>query len=352
MWLCILVLLALTVILILVFRTFRKPKMERNKEPLPAAYSGFQPIDEQYQSALFNVSLLCRSTVSLAASPNPIRVFPSIEGRLIVACNTDRKEQSSGNYSYFKLNREGTVIDSLRLADDGYWAEFIDGFIIFTREQDAYYNTWPADGDTGRHTMLQLNADLSWNGEQISKVIGEARAHSPYSFFKSYVTNGTHIRQFFFLSGKSWKVLWQQTPGYTTISDGESAGRYRRDVFGSGGQDAYLPSTVALLYFYPQEKMSYAHVIGGGQGGFRKYDWRGTGFFSTSISGDTMEFCVPKLVVEKERFDNFRTRLYLVKEPGSAVQLFSPNFYIAPGGFALYASDAHVLYLITKHQGI
>jgi len=350
MFLYIICVLALVVILIWVFKPLRKLLIERNKEPLPAKYSGFQPIDEHYRSALFSVNLLCSSTVSQAAAPNPIRVFPSINGQLIVSCYTGRQEQSGEDFNYFKLDLKGKVIDSLQLPTDHYWPEFIDGFIVFTDEKNTFYNTWPADGDTTRHQMIGLNTDLSWNQERIRRTIEEARSNSPYYFFKSYSDNGTFIRQFFFLSGKNWQMLCQKITGYTSIDDAESAGRYRKNVFSTGEEDPYLPSGVDLLYFYPQEKMDYAHVIGGGQGGFSKYDWRGTGFFSTIISGRKMDFCVPKLVVEKEKFDNFQTRLYIVDKPESAVRQFKPAFYIDPGGFALYSPNAKVLYLIRTIQ--
>ena len=348
MLLYILPLLALAIVLLWIFKPFKKWMVERNKEPLPAQYASFLQVDTNYTSNEFKVQLLCKTAVSLSSWPNPIRAFLSVNDQLIVSCVTEQEAQRNTDYQYFKLNSKGEVIGSLQVPSDGYRGEFISEYMVFTEGGKPFYTTWPLNGDRTEHQISNLNADLSWSDERIQKTIDLAKTNSRYYFFKSHSEEGKFFRQFFFVDpSNNWQMLLQKMPGYVSIRDEESARRYRNDVFQTGEDESYLPENVNLLFFYPQEKMTYAHVIGGGAPGFHKYDWRGNVFFSTDIAGKTFEFSVPKLVIEKEKFDHFKTRLYRVDEPGSAVKLFSPSFYTSTN-FALYAADGRTLYLIRK----
>lgn len=337
-------------ILIIVFKPFKEFFIEKNKKALPQGYAAIQPIDEHYVSPYFKVSLLYTVQVSGAASPNPIRIFPSVNHQLIVYCDAQKNEDTKADYQYYKFDTKGMLTDSLYIRYDGYWAEFIDDFIMYTSEKGEYYNTWPLNGNMAKQPIPVVNADFHFADKEIDELISASVKDSRYYFYKFYVKDGTYIRKFFWYKDKKWTVLYQKVNTYDDIPDGLSAGRYRKIVFSSGERDSYLPDNVEMRYYYPEEKMKYAHVIGGGQGGFEVYNWRGKGFFRTHISGKAFDFRVDNLAIEKERFDNYKLRLYTVPERKSSASNFRPAFYHSPFGYSFYSPVAKKIYLITQKQ--
>ncbi|WP_293309090.1 hypothetical protein [Pedobacter sp. UBA5917] len=340
--------LIVVVILIIIFKPFKEFFIERNREPLPKEYTGIQPLDEHYNSPDFKVSLLYTVQVSSAASPNPIRIFPSVNNQLIVYCDAQKDEDTKADYQYYKFNNKGVITDSLYIKYDGYWAEFIDDFIMYTHEKGEYYTTWPLNGDTTKKVIPVVNADFHLSEKEMDGLISTSISGSKYYFYKFYVEEGTYIRKFFWYKDQKWTVLYQKVSAYDDIPDELSAGRYRKTVFSSGESDPYLPDNVEMRYFYPEEKMDYAHIIGGGQGGFKVYNWRGKGFFRTHIGGKELDFRVDNLATEKERFDNYKLRLYAVRERNSSAENFRPAFYHSVYGYSFYSPVGDKIYLITK----
>lgn len=340
--------LVVLVVLIIVFKPFKELFIERNKEPLPKEYTAIQPIDEHYVSPDFKVSLFCTVQVSRAASPNPIRIFPSVNNQLIVYCDAQKNEDTKADYQYYKLDEKGIITDSLYIKYDGYWAEFIDDFIMYTGDKGEYYTTWPLNGDTVKHVIPVINADFLLSENEINKFISASVRDSKYYFYKFYIEKETYIRKFFCYTNQKWTVLFQKMHAYENIPDEISANRYRNTVFRTGESGAYLPDDVKMRYYYPEEKMNYYHVIGGGQGGFKVYNWRGKGFFRTRISGKDLDFRVDKLAIEKEQFDNYQLRFYTVGERNSSADNFKPAFYHSPYGYSFYSPKADKMYLITK----
>ena len=342
-WICIVLIIAVG---IYVFFPTEKLILDRNNEALADNFSAFQEINEQYKSDIFEVRLVAQVAVSSAASPNPIRIFSSVNDQLILDCDANVDEDTKFDTRYYKIDKMGTVTDSLYVAYQGYSEQFIEGFMVCTSDKDAYYNTWPLNGDTTRHQVVELNADLSWEDERLDAKVKAVKASAKYYFFSSASKESVWYRQVYFYADQKWYLLWQKTPNYTEVPDEDSGRRYRNVVFRSGEVSFEIPKNVKLLHFHPQEKIKYYHVIGGGAGGFSVYNWRGQGFFETSIASRIFEFMVPKLVVEKEKYNGFKPSLYTVSEPGSSTKLYHPAFYHSQNGFSFYAPEAKVLFLI------
>lgn len=336
----------LNAVLIYVFFPAEKLVVERNKEPLAAIYSNFQEINADYKSDVFEVSLVARVVVSSAASPNPIRIFSSVNDQLILDCDANVNEETKFDTRYYKIDKTGTVTDSIYVAYHGYSEQFIDDFMVYTSEKDAYYTTWPLNGDTTRRQLAELNADLSWQDEKLEAKVKKIKATAKYYFISAVLNENIWYRQVYFYTDQKWYLLWQKMKGYTDVPDEDSGRRYRNVVFRTGELSFEIPKNVKLLHFHPQEKIKYYHVIGGGAGGFSVYNWRGLGFFETSIAGRNFEFMVPKLVVEKEKHNEFKPSLYTVTEPGSSTELYNPAFYHSPNGFSFYAPAGKELFLI------
>lgn len=343
--------LAFAIILVLAvaaYYLFKQEKLivERNKEPLNTAYNQYQQVNESYHSNDFLVEKLCRVTVSGAASPNPIRIFLSVKDQLIIDADARVDDDTKADTRYYKIDKNGSVIDSLYDAYQGYWGQFIDDFMVFTSEKDDYYTTWPVNGDTTKHVIQDVNKSLTWDNDQIEDKIKDVKQNGQYYFFSAFVRDSKYYRKLYFYTEKKWQVLWQKMDEYTNVPDSESASRYRKDAFRTGEGDFELAKNVSLVYFYPEDKIKYYHIIGGGSGGFSEYNWRGKAFFKTTIAGKNFEFMQPNIVLEKEKHDGFKTRLYIVDEPGDAVKIFRAAFYFSPNGFAFYAPNPKELLLI------
>ena len=342
-WICIVLIIAVG---IYVFFPTEKLILDRNNEALADNFSAFQEINEQYKSDIFKVSLVGRVVVSSASSPNPIRIFSSVNDQLILDCDAKIDENTKFDTRYYKIDKAGSVTDSLYVAYQGYSEQFIDSFMVYTSEKDAYYNTWPLNGDTTRHQVVELNADLSWEDERLKAKIKSVKAKAKYYFLSTAIKENVWYLQVYFYTDQKWYLLWQKMPGYTEVLDEDNASRYRNVVFRSGEVSFEIPEDVKLLHFHQQEKIKYYHVVGGGHGGFSVYNWRGLGFFETGIAGRVFEFMVPKLVVEKEKHNGYKPSLYIVSEPGSSTKLYNPAFYHSPNGFSFYAPEAKKLFLI------
>ncbi|MDQ1141740.1 hypothetical protein [Pedobacter agri] len=331
---------------IYIFFPTEKLVLERNNEPVDSRYSAFQVIDEHYNSVIFEVKRVARVVVSSAASPNPIRIFPSVNHQLILDCDAKVDEDTKHDIRYYKIDQRGTVIDSIYVAYNGHWGQFINDFMVYTGDKNSYYNTWPLNGDTTGHKVVELNADLSWDADRVEAKIKVIKSAAKYYFFNSLSNENVWYRQCYFYADKKWQLLWQKMPGYTQIPDEESASRYRKDVFRSGEVSFEIPKDVKLLHFHPEEKMKYSHIIGGGDGGFSVYNWRGKGFFETTVADKNFQFMVTKLIVEKEKHNGYRPSLFTVEEAGAATNLYKPAFYHSSNGFSFYSPNAKELFLI------
>lgn len=153
--------------------------IERNEEPLASVYTGFQELNENYQSADFEVKLICEAS----GYPSPIHVFPSINNQYIIEADAENDDNTKGDYNFYKINSEGKLTDTLFVPYKGYWAEFIADFMVFTSYDEAYYTTWPLNGDTTKQDFKVLNADLSWIDTKVKQQIEDAKANAKYWFF-------------------------------------------------------------------------------------------------------------------------------------------------------------------------
>ncbi|RZK52156.1 MAG: hypothetical protein EOO87_15895 [Pedobacter sp.] len=318
--------------------------MERNEEPLASAYANFQELNENYSSTDFEVKLICEAE----GYPHPIRVFPSINKQWIIEADAEKNDETQGDYIFYKLNEAGDITDTLYLAYRGYWAELIDNFMVFTNYDEAYYTTWPLDGDTTKRDFKVLNADLKWSAIKVKQHIESAKANSKYWFYKDGSDNGNHYRKFHFYQNKQWQILWQQVEGSQTVGDEESAGRYSVEVIRTGETEPYLADNITYLHHHRLEKLSYSHNIGGGSPGFDVTNWRGKAFFKTKVNNRAFYFFEANVAVENEQFDGSKNRFYIISEPNGSANIFTPLFYNVPNSYTFYTSDRNKLYLIRE----
>lgn len=322
--------------------------IERNEEPLASKYVNFQEINEQYDSDIFEVRLFCQAEVIRSAAPNPIRIFSSVNNQLIVSCDAEKNDETLGDMLYFKLGNDGTIIDTLYIKENEYWPFFIDDFIFFSNDDEAYYTTWPKDGDTTKHAIKNLNKDLQWSNEQVIEKIERMKKDSKYWFLNNVYGEPYRLQQFYFYHDDQWQVIWQVAPENNFLSSEEEPYKYTNYVFRSGEEDPYLSNNITFLHFHPEEKIIYGHAIGGGNPGYNVTNWRGKAFFKATIADQDFEFFAPNIAVEKEKFDNFKNRFYTANDPGYSALIFTPSFYISPNGFAFYSADSRQIYLIKK----
>lgn len=318
--------------------------IESNEEPLATAYNNFQELNEDYHSADFEVKLICEAQ----GYPHPIRVFSSIDDKYIIEAEADKDDKTNGDYNFYRINGKGTLTDPLFLPNKGYWTELVDDFMVFTNYDEAYYNTWPLNGDTTKRHFKILNADLKLDNNKVKQLVEDAKGNAKYWFFKAESGNGNNYLKFHYFQNKQWQMIWQKVDDYQTVPDNESAGRYSNEVIRTGETDPYLAKNITYLHHHPLEKIRYNHNIGGGSPGFDVANWRGKAFFKTKINGKDFQFFEPNIAVENEQFDGNRNRFYTISEPNGSAQIFTPVFYNTLNGFAFYTSNRNKLYLVRE----
>lgn len=344
LWISVLVII---VVIITIISKNKKAADEINNIPLQEKYAGYQEINNQYQSDIFQVKLLCESYLRTPSTIYPIAIFPSLNNHLIVECDVATDEVSRFNTDYYKIDEYGEVQDIFKYKFDQYWPNFINEFIVFTNSKGGYYTTWPLDGDVTKHKMTELNSDFSWTDSTVDKEIVKIKDESSYYFIE--YDNVTKYTQHFFYQDNKWQILWQKTLGYKQYTDDEKVYRYRHDLFQTGHPNSYFSENIKFLHFYPEEKMKYFHAAGSlNGGGHAKYNWRGKGFFQTKIGYDKFYFLIPKLVVERERHDGWKNRFYTVEKKKSAVTILQNSFFSNNKNFAFYSDTAKKLYIIRK----
>ncbi|WP_437920043.1 hypothetical protein [Sphingobacterium sp. LRF_L2] len=330
---------------------FREDKgiYENDNTAIPQQYQRYQSITAAYASETFKVDEVCRAKVNSSASSNPIRAYQSVQDQIIIDCNSEIDEDSKSDATYFKINKLGIITDSLHVKYGGYWTVLIDDFMLHTQEKLAYFTTWPMNGNTEHQPFIAYNTDFQMPEKELQIELARIKEESLYYFVRSYVGDHLYTVATYYYDAKGWQILWQKVARYQSESDSESASRYQQEIYRSGEPEPYMDAKVHIEYFHPQDRLKYFHVIGGGTPGFSKVDWRGIGFFRTEIDGEPFLFSISDLVIEKESHDRFRTRLYQVDEPKAAVKHINTNFYHSPFGFALYAPNAKILYVIKKN---
>lgn len=338
------------VVLIIYLLFFKEDKgiYAENDAPIPSIYHSYQNVTKAYKSDTFEVEEVFNAKVNSSASPNPIRAYQSVQDNIIIACDARKDEDTKGDAVYFKINKKGIISDSLYVKDTGYWTVLIADFMVHTDEKDAYFTTWPIDGDTTRQLFVEHNNDLQMPEEELRGQLHKIKHKSLYYFVRTYVKGEHYFTATYFYADGRWQVLWQETANYQSIMDSEDPTRYQQEIYRSGEPDVSLDTAVTLKHFHRQDSIKYYHIIGGGASGTVKNEWRGMGFFDTQIGASTFNFSISDLVIERERYDGYKTRLYQVDEPKAAVKHVHTNFYHSPFGFALYAPRAKVLFIIRK----
>ena len=338
-----------TIVLALVFyKAGINEKANLNESPLPEKYSGFQEIDENYKSEDFEVKLLCESFLKTPSSTNPIRIFPSLNGNLIVECDVAKDENSREDTDFYKIDKDGNVIDVFHFKYERHYPHFINEFIVFTDEKSAFFSTWPSDGNKAKTEIEVLNNDLNWDKNIVISKIEDIKKNSKYYFVE--FDNSKNISQYTYYKDNKWQLLLQKMPGYSQYSDEEKVYRYRKDIFQTGEPGYHLEGRTKFLYFYPEEKMKYFHYPGGGNASSKAENWRGKAFFKTLIGEKQFHFFVPKLVMEEEEHNNYKKNFYKLTKENYSVDNFKSAFYISEAGFAFYTDQAKKLYLITQKK--
>lgn len=341
---------SIIVLLVIYILFFKEDKgiYAENDAPIPTRFQTYQNVTAAYQSDNFEVEEIFTAQINSSASPNPIRAYQSVGENIIIDCDARKDDDTKGDAVYIKINKKGLITDSLYIKYTGYWSVLIDGFMVHTDEKDAYFTTWPMDGDTTRHAFVGHNLDLQMSPKALDSQLHKIKQESIYYFIRSYVHDKRYFTATYYYIADKWQVIWQEISGYQSIRDSEDPTRYQNEIYRSGAAGVYLDTAVTLKHFHPKDSIKYFHIIGGGSPATPENNWRGIGFFEIKIDHDIFPFSISDLIIEKESYDGFKTRLYQVHEPKDGVKHVHTNFYQSPYGYVLYAPRAKVLYIIRK----
>jgi len=323
---------------------------------LPSQFNQYSVLNTNLKSDNFEVILL--SKVMDYGAPNPIRLFHSVNNRVILEESRSDNDNQQGYY-YFKLDENANAIDSIyvRLAG-GERTYFINEYVIRVRsEGDSDYTTWPLNGNKTPKKMSVLNEDLSWTDEKIVQKEKELVRKSDYYFYDvSYKTNTEDqpwsLQKLFYCLGGKWQILYRPFPKTIRIDERLGYSRYRHDFFRSS--DDERPGAIQnfiLKYYDKEERLNYDHSIGGGSPSFSVKGWVGVGYFDIPLLKDTLKIKRPNLIVEEATPAIPKTRYYLSNGKNQSVSPFNLNIFTDPTlNFALYSTSKYAVYAIRKKQ--
>lgn len=185
---------------------------------LPFSYKQLLPLKklpEQYVSYKYPRDTICTKNFVLkdliditTFEEISIEFFNEKDSTVIVKTQNYSSRSSSNpeiyTNTYYKLNSEGTIIDSLKLAEENI-ARLYDGYLI---NDDSYY-TWILDGDKNKKSCEIINRDEQFTkqeAEEVLEALYEASeiALSNHSVFHN---NNSYYVSVFFIENQ-WKLLF------------------------------------------------------------------------------------------------------------------------------------------------
>jgi len=329
-----------------------------NFEKANPEFSKYAVLKTDFKSDDFEVILL--SQTLNYGSPNPIRIFNSVNGNVILEESRDEKAEEHG-YHYYKLDKNANKIDSIYVPLSGlHRTGFIDNFMVRTNiKGDSEYTTWPLNGDKSFKKIPVINGDLSWSAEKVAQQDQEIVSKADYYFYDVNYINETDdkiwilIKLFHCVKGK-WKVLHSRSDEkYVRLDEREKLNRYREDFFRSS--DDSFPNAVknfTLKHYHKEQKLKYEHSIGGGSQSHAVKGWVGTGYFDIPLLQDTLKVKKSNLIIEEPTPAIPGTRYYLSNGKDQSVSPFHFNIYTNPAlNFAIYSTSKYQVYAIRKKEG-
>lgn len=323
---------------------------EKNYEHLDKKYAHFQKFSTDYKSKDFVVEVLCESNSRPGSDPFPISVYASFNNEIIAVCySVNQKDKDVANF--YKVDENGNTIDSLSLDAEDKFPYFAGEFIFYSESNERKtYNTWPKNGDSTERNIEFINQDYTLAKEKIAALIADAKSSSQFYFFDEKNDNGVSIKQFYYYKNEKWQVILEKMKDYYSPAYEETYEKLNKELLRTGEDSPYLAKEINLIHFYKKTKIRYAHNGGGGGGGFYVKNWRGNGYFTIIIGGKNFDYFIPNLVIEKEIFDNYQNRFYLVPEENYRGLQLSTEVFISPFGFALFTNGENVLYVIKSKK--
>lgn len=328
-----------------------------NFEKMNPEFGEYAVLNTDLKSKDFEAILL--SQTWNYGSPNPIRLFYSINGNVILEESRDEKAEEHG-YHYYKLDKNANKLDSIYVPLSGlHRTGFIDNYMVRTNTKgDSEYITWPLNGDTTFRKIAVINGDLSWSAERIKQQDQEIVSKSDYYFYDVNYINETDekvwilIKLFHCVKGK-WQVLHSRSDEkYIRLDEREKLNRYREDFFRSS--DDSFPNAVknySLKHYHKEQKLKYEHSIGGGSQSHTVKGWVGTGYFDIPLLQDTLKVKKLNLIIEGPTPAIPGTSYYLSNGKNQSVSPFHINLYTNEAlNFAIYSTSKYQVYAIRKKQ--
>jgi len=139
-------------------------------EELPKEFERYQSIDSSktIRSGNATMSLLLESS-------EEIQSFLTSDNQIIIYTVPDKNI-----HSFFKVNRTGSIIDSLTINARPAEIAFVKGFIL--DKKNHHYYSWSFNGNKKPINISIQNKDLGWDEERQQKQLGEIVRDSKFVY--------------------------------------------------------------------------------------------------------------------------------------------------------------------------
>ncbi|MDR2235222.1 MAG: hypothetical protein LBE92_03785 [Chryseobacterium sp.] len=296
----------------------------------------------------------------------PIQHFINSKGEVIVMTSeipTDRDQEEVKNdasavhfyqdFHFYKLDSNGEVKDHYvfkRTRENGDEKVFGD-FIV--NEDQKYYRTWIADGDTLAKPIIIQNENLTWDTEKQAEVFNKIFEEAEY--FNNADHNYPGQKTTYYRDGK-WYQLFTNAKLRERMYNRRKPQRFNNLFrhYSSLRMEMTNKSfpQIVPVYFQRTELVKLTHSIGGGSVSSTARNWKGDLYCELGVDKDTLKFKVPIMFEEDfttqkfyetsgEKIGNYKAELE---------KQYSPYYYFTDKNlnFQLFTTSDSKLYLIRK----
>ncbi|WP_293915413.1 MULTISPECIES: hypothetical protein [unclassified Sphingobacterium] len=266
---------------------------------LPSLYAGYRDINQpplKFGSRTINL---------LYESEENIDHYLTINDNLIIKREKKGEENSDhvfAKYEFTKLDPSGNISDTYSYVQKSYKDEelLFEGYLINANQ--AYYKTWPLDGDSSRKNIIIQNENLEWDeGRQIElyrRIQGDASVfYTDYDHsLRKEGQETIYFQKIVYKIGDDWFIFFENLnedkKGYPYV---RSRGKTINNIFGHPAENGLdwvdnVSTNIESLYFEKIKLTRLTHIIGGNTPASKSDEWLGYLYTNLIVGKDTLKF--------------------------------------------------------------
>jgi hypothetical protein len=257
-----------------------------SRKQLPEKYNGYSYLGDITEFGNYKIQHKFRSKgLYGSALFTDIEENVTINNHLIIK-TTEQIDDDHLIYNYYKLDSDGTIIDTtsfdyelLIAKNTGNQIMFGDFLINIGLD---YYSTWIADGNKSRIPFKVINQDLSWGKEEVENyyrfVVENSRYLAESQYFENYESK---VKKIFYLKDE-WYVWYgfnRSKKDFNVRLNWQKNSLFHKHDEDSMDWQIRKVDNLTVELFDRVRYRAFVHSIGGGSQSSKNYGWEGVVYF-------------------------------------------------------------------------